>query len=144
MKERNSPSHHAIVQARALSVLPDHLQLDREWQGSKQIPFEYLVVATGTRLAQPAGMKHDDKHSSVTYLQEHQAEVKKSKSITIVGGGAVGVQMATDLKEYYPEKEIIVVQSRAKLMPQFHEKLHEIIKARFDELGIKYVLSQLE
>lgn len=84
-------------------------------------------------------MKHDDKLSSVSYLQKHQADVKRSKSIVIVGGGAVGVQMATDLKEYYPDKEITVVQSRPKLMPQFHEKLHEIIKARFDELGINLV-----
>lgn len=84
-------------------------------------------------------MKHDDKLSSVAYLQKHQADVKRAKSILIVGGGAVGVQMATDLKEYYPDKDVTVVQSRPKLMPQFHEKLHEIVKARFDELGIKLV-----
>lgn len=85
-------------------------------------------------------MKHDDKLSSVDYLQKHQAEVQRSRSITIVGGGAVGVQMATDLKEYFPGKEITVVQSRQKLMPQFHERLHEIVKDRFDELGVKYAL----
>ena len=85
-------------------------------------------------------MKHDDKLSSVSYLQRHQADVKRAKSILIVGGGAVGVQMATDLKEFYPDKEITVVQSRPKLMPQFHEKLHEIVKGRFDELGVKCVL----
>lgn len=135
------PSRHTVIQARALSVQAHHLQLDREWNGSAQIPFEYLVVATGTRLAQPAGMKHDDKLSSVSYLQRHQADVKRAKSILIVGGGAVGVQMATDLKEFYPDKEITVVQSRPKLMPQFHEKLHEIVKGRFDELGVKCVFN---
>lgn len=138
-QEPNSSSRHAVIEARALSVEPRHLQLDRQWKGSSQVPFEYLVVATGTHLSQPAGMKDDDKLSSVAYLQKHQAEIKRSRSIVIVGGGAVGVQMATDLKEYYPEKEITVVQSRPKLMPQFHEKLHEIVKARFGELGIKYV-----
>lgn len=138
-QEPNSSSRHAVIEARALSVGPRHLQLDRQWKGSSQVPFEYLVVATGTHLSQPAGMKDDDKLSSVAYLQKHQAEIKRSRSIVIVGGGAVGVQMATDLKEYYPGKEITVVQSRPKLMPQFHENLHEIVKARFDELGIKYV-----
>lgn len=136
---RENASRHAVVQARALSVQPHYLQLDREWQGSAQVPFEYLVVATGSRLAEPAGMRDDDKVLSVTYLQKHQAGVKRARSIVIVGGGAVGVQMATDLKEYYPDKEVTVVQSRPKLMPQFHEKLHEIVKARFDELGVKLV-----
>lgn len=62
-------SNHAVIQARALSLQPHHIQLDREWQGSTQIPFEYLVAATGTRLVEPAGMRNDDKLSSVTYLQ---------------------------------------------------------------------------
>ncbi|OJI79390.1 hypothetical protein ASPTUDRAFT_132079 [Aspergillus tubingensis CBS 134.48] len=132
-------TQHAVVQARVLSVQPQHVNLDRDWQGLKQIPFEYLVVATGTRLAQPAAMSDDDKPSSVLYLQKHQADVKKAKSVVIVGGGAVGVQMATDMKELYPEKEITVVQSRDQVMPQFHRGLHEIVKKRFEELGINLV-----
>ncbi|KAI9374799.1 hypothetical protein BJX61DRAFT_496401 [Aspergillus egyptiacus] len=116
-----------------------HRTLDREWQGSGHIPFEYLVVATGTKLAEPAGMRDDEKAASVAYLRKHQADVKRAKSILIAGGGAVGVQMATDLKEYYPEKEVTVVQSRPRLMPQYHPKLHELIKERFDELGIKFI-----
>lgn len=128
-----------MIQARALSVEPELVRLDREWQGSRHINFDYLVVATGTRLAQPAGMEYDDKLSSVAYLRKHQADVKRSRSILIVGGGAVGVQMATDLKECYPGKEVTVVQSRAQLMPGFHEQLHKLVKERFDELGVKCV-----
>ncbi|KAL4916041.1 hypothetical protein BDW62DRAFT_187081 [Aspergillus aurantiobrunneus] len=135
----SNPIDHAVVQASALSVHPRHVKLDREWQGSGQVPFEYLVVATGTRLSEPAGMRDNDKVSSVAYLQKHQADIKKARSILIAGGGAVGVQMATDLKEYYPDKEITVVQSRPRLMPQYHSKLHELIKERFDALGVKFI-----
>ena len=128
-----------MVQARVTSIRPEHVELDREWQGATQIPFDYIVVATGTRLSKPAAMEHDDKPSSVQYLQSHQADVKRSKSILIVGGGAVGVQMATDLKEFYRDKEVTVVQSRPRVMPNFHPRLHEIIQKRFDELGIKLI-----
>ncbi|KAJ5260558.1 hypothetical protein N7478_012163 [Penicillium angulare] len=134
-----NPESHGVVQARVTAVQSQYVELDREWQGSKQIPFEYIVLATGTRLSKPAAMDDDDKPSSVKYLQNHQAGVKQAKSILLVGGGAVGVQMATDLKEYYPEKNITVVQSRPQLMPSFHHKLHEIVKCRFDELGIKLI-----
>ncbi|PWY66772.1 amid-like NADH oxidoreductase [Aspergillus heteromorphus CBS 117.55] len=132
-------TQHATVQARVLSVHQQHVHLDRDWQGLRQIPFEYLVVATGTRLAEPAAMKDEDKPSSVRYLQKHQSDVKQARSVVIVGGGAVGVQMATDMKELYPEKEITVVQSREHLMPQFHPRLHEIVKKRFEELGIHLI-----
>nr|ADO29929.1 hypothetical protein PP107 [Penicillium paxilli] len=134
-----NPTAHGVVQARVTSVKSQHIELDREWQGSKQIPFDYIVLATGTRLSKPAAMDSDEKLPSVEYLQKHQADVKRSKSILIVGGGAVGVQMATDLKEYYPEKDVTVVQSRSRVMPNFHPKLHELIKRRFDELGIKLI-----
>ncbi|KAJ5684893.1 uncharacterized protein N7477_001238 [Penicillium maclennaniae] len=134
----NSASH-SVVPARVLSVQPQHVELDREWQGSRQIPFEFAVLATGTRLSKPAAMEYDDKPSSVDYLQKHQADVKRSQSILIVGGGAVGVQMATDLKEHYPHKEVKVVQSRPRLMPNFHSDLHELIQRRFNELGIKLI-----
>ncbi|KAF7715232.1 Uncharacterized protein PECH_008725 [Penicillium ucsense] len=133
------PTAHAVIQARVTSVRPEYIQLDREWQGSTRVPFDYVVVATGTRLSKPAAMEKDDKLSSVEYLQSHQDRVKRSNSIIIVGGGAVGVQMATDLKEYYPDKEVTVIQSRDRVMPGFHPRLHEIIQARFDELGIRLI-----
>ncbi|KAH3074111.1 hypothetical protein V6000_001681 [Aspergillus fumigatus] len=134
------PSAHAVVQARVLSVSPQFVTLDRQWQDSKHIPYEYLAIATGTRLAEPAGMKSDDKVSSVQYLRNHQADIQRAKSILIVGGGAVGVQMATDLREYYPDKDVTLVQSRARVMPLFHEQLHELIKKRFDELGVRLIV----
>ncbi|KAL3457988.1 hypothetical protein BJX64DRAFT_237690 [Aspergillus heterothallicus] len=143
-----TPTRHSVIPARVLAVHPHHVLLDREWPsadagvgtgGTNELPFDYLVVATGTKLSEPAGMKDNEKAASVTYLQKHQSDIKKAKSILIAGGGAVGVQMATDLKEFYPEKEVTVVQSRPLLMPQYHEALHGLIKERFDELGIKFI-----
>ena len=51
----------------------------------------------------------------------------------------MGVQMAADLKEHYPEKEVTVVQSRDRVMPNFHSDLNDLIKRRFDELDIRLV-----
>ncbi|RYC56317.1 hypothetical protein CHU98_g9896 [Xylaria longipes] len=134
------PERHHVVKARVSALHQDHVVLDRDWQGMREIPFDYLVVATGTKLRAPGTMQDDEKPLSVKYLQGYQQRLKNAKSIAIVGGGAVGVQMAADLKEIYPEKEITLVHSRNQLMPLYHEKLDEIIKERFQELGIKLVL----
>lgn len=83
---------HSIIQAKVISLQPKELTLDREWQGSKQIPFEYLVAATGTRLAAPGTMPSYEKPQAVDYLKQHNQGIKKSNSIIIIGGGAVGVQ----------------------------------------------------
>ncbi|GKT49697.1 Fe-regulated protein 8 [Colletotrichum spaethianum] len=132
-------SRHQVIQARANSLRRNSVVLDRDWQGSAEISYDYLVVTTGTELPAPGTMQHDDKSSSVQYLRSYQESVIKASSIVIVGGGAVGVQMATDLKEFYPDKEITLVHSREHLMPLYHSKLDEIVKSRFSELGVKSV-----
>ncbi|KAI0551492.1 FAD/NAD(P)-binding domain-containing protein [Xylaria curta] len=134
------PERHHVVKARVSALYKDRVVLDRDWQGIREIPFDYLVVATGTRLRAPGTMQDDEKPLSVKYLQAYQQRLKDAKSVAIIGGGAVGVQMATDLKEIYPDKEVTLIHSRNQLMPVYHEKLDEIIKARFQELGIKLVL----
>jgi NADH dehydrogenase FAD-containing subunit len=84
-------------------------------------------------------MPDDDKLPSVRYLQAYQARIKSARSIVVIGGGAVGVQMACDLKELYPEKSVTLVHSREQLMPVYHEGLSNLIKERFKELGVDLV-----
>ena len=133
------PSRHAVVRARAVALEPTQLVLDREFEGASRIPFDYLVAATGTRLATPGTMQDDDKTPSVRELQLWQQRILGAPSIVVIGGGAVGVQMVCDLKEVYPEKEITLVHSREKLMPLYHEALSDLIKDRLRELDIGYV-----
>ncbi|KAK3384886.1 hypothetical protein B0H63DRAFT_448988 [Podospora didyma] len=132
-------ARNQVVRASVSSLHPQHVTLDREWQGSRDLPFEYLVAATGTRLAPPGSMPSEDKAPSVRYLQTYQQGIKQAHSVVVIGGGAVGVQMACDLKEVYPDKTITLVHSREKLMPVYHEALSNLIRARFETLGINLV-----
>lgn len=84
-------------------------------------------------------MPYDDDASSVKYLQAYQSQLAASTSVAIIGGGAVGVQMALDLKEIYPEKRVTLVHSRENLMHQFHSDFHNILKDAFEEKGIELI-----
>jgi pyruvate/2-oxoglutarate dehydrogenase complex dihydrolipoamide dehydrogenase (E3) component len=132
-----NPSLHSVVRACVLEVHPSRVVLDRPFSGSTSLEYDYLAIATGTRLPSPGSMQDEDKPLSVSYFQEYQKKVKTSQRIVILGGGAVGCQMACDILEVYPDKEVTLVQSREKVMSRFHEGLHEIVKKRFDELGVK-------
>jgi apoptosis-inducing factor 2 len=66
--------------------------------------------------------------------------VVRSSKIVVIGGGAVGVQMATDIKELYPEKSVTLVHSRKIVMNKFHNQLHNIIEQRCGDLGISLKL----
>lgn len=82
--------NHAIIQAKVVSLTPKEAILDREWQGSKRIPFDYFVAASGTRLAAPGTMPSDEKGDSADYLKRYNQAIKDSKSVILIGGGAVG------------------------------------------------------
>lgn len=140
-KDVPDPSIHAVVRAKVLDVQPNRVVLDRQWEGSTEIPFDFVTFATGTRLTAPGTMESDDKAPSIAYFQDYQAKVAAAKSIVIIGGGAVGVQMATDLRELHPDKKVTLVQSRDRLMPRFHSQFHDIIAERFSELGVDLVLN---
>lgn len=73
-----------------MSLKPTEVTLDREWHGSKQLAFDYLVAATGTRLAAPGTMPSDEKVHSVDYLKKYNQAIKRSNSVILIGGGAVG------------------------------------------------------
>ncbi|KIR26356.1 oxidoreductase [Cryptococcus deuterogattii LA55] len=134
-----NPSLHAVVRAKVNAVYPTHVSLDRAWQGETDIPYDFLAIATGTKLPAPGSMQNEDKANSVEYFKTYQEGIKAAKDIVIIGGGAVGVQMACDIKEVSPEKNVTLVQSRDHVMPRFHPKLHEIVSDRFKELGVHLV-----
>ncbi|GAA5842837.1 hypothetical protein JCM9279_003999 [Rhodotorula babjevae] len=144
------PSPHRILRANALSLAPSTrtLTLDRPVPGigaepaSHELAYDALVLATGTKLSPPGTMPgKGDKAEGVKYLQSIQGELEKAGEVVIVGGGAVGVQMACDLAVLYPAKRghITLVQSR-RLMPRFHPALHDLVQRRFDDLGVQTVL----
>ncbi|KAI5480644.1 hypothetical protein MNV49_007571 [Pseudohyphozyma bogoriensis] len=138
---------HQILHGAVETVTKNSLVLDRtvelDGKSVKELPFEALVVATGTRLTPPGTLPGETKLEGIAFLKTHQDAVKKANNIVIIGGGAVGVQMATDIPLLFPsepKKKVTVVHSRQHLMPRFHPALHEIVAKRFDELGVKAIL----
>ncbi|KAI5241348.1 putative oxidoreductase [Aureobasidium subglaciale] len=133
-----------VVRAGVTRIDKTEIQLDRSVKLNERsvdrIPYQYLIIATGTKLTPPSTLPSSDKADGVTYLREHADKVQKSSNIAIIGGGAVGVQMATDIKEIYPEKSVTLIHSRDQIMNKFHPQLDSIIKDRCAELGIKLKL----
>ncbi|KAK4186279.1 hypothetical protein QBC35DRAFT_387634 [Podospora australis] len=141
----SSSSPHRILRAKAISLPSSHtLRLDRPVSlfSSDVIEFEYLVAATGTHLSAPGTLPHDSKPANILFLQRYQTALSHAKSVMIVGGGAVGVQMACDLAELYPAKKVVLVHSREHLMTAYHPALSNLIKERFKELGVELITGE--
>lgn len=136
----------AFIQAKALELSKDSIRLDREisfdGQRTNKIPYDALAITTGTKLSPPSTLPGSEKLDGTAYLRKHAAQVEAGKQIVIIGGGAVGVQMATDIKELFPEKSVTLIHSRSNVMSNFDPALHNIVVQRFQELGVKTVLGK--
>ncbi|MBI5139676.1 NAD(P)/FAD-dependent oxidoreductase [Candidatus Nomurabacteria bacterium] len=134
--------------------------------GEDKIPYDYLVLAPGaeTNFYNIPGaekysfplksLEHAVKIKNHSILQIEKAthikdrtERKKKLAFVVVGGGATGVEFATELEEfiketfvhYYPREviedvSITLVQKNKDLLPQFDPKLRqkslEVIKKK--------------
>ncbi|CAF1481252.1 unnamed protein product [Didymodactylos carnosus] len=125
-----------IIRAAVETITPSEIVLDRDTQFGRSIPWDILVMATGSKLAPPGNMPTETKLDSVQYFKTVQDRVRSAKSVALIGGGAVGVQMATDIKSYYPDKEVHLIHSRDRLMSRFDRGLSDVVIQTCKDLGI--------
>ncbi|CAF1686647.1 unnamed protein product, partial [Adineta ricciae] len=125
-----------IITASVETVNESEIVLDRDTPFGRRLPWHILVMATGSRLSPPANMPTSTKVDSVQYLKNLQERIRTAKSIALVGGGAVGVQISTDIKSYYSDKEVHLIHSRDRLMSRFDASLGDIVLQTCKELGI--------
>lgn len=106
--------------------------------------FEFLIMATGAKQAPPAKLLHTSKKEACEELRSLQYAVKSAKRVAIVGGGAVGVQLAGDIMSFYPgEKEVILIHSREQLLNSFgSETLHEYVLGKLQRMGVKVICGE--
>ncbi|KAL5501244.1 hypothetical protein ACEPAH_9631 [Sanghuangporus vaninii] len=139
---------------------------------SPVIPFRYAVYALGNRLpapidlwspeeaavaaqrgvgraedadvtAEPAQKEYGGtKQEAMAWLKRCQDRIRVADSILCVGGGALGIQFATDIKSLYPEKQVTLLHSRHRLLPRFEYDLHCEVLKTLEDLRIDLILGE--
>ena len=107
-----------------------------------KIEYEYLALATGAALSPPAKLLASGKQNACEELQAMQAAIRAVERIAVVGGGAVGVQLATDIKSYYPGKSVTLIHSHERLLSRFGPKLHVYVMGVAKEMGLNVILNE--
>ena len=80
---------HALV----TKITDTQVELDRSTpEMGAAIPYDMLVMATGSQLPQPGTLPTSEKTASVQWLKDYQKKIQNASNIVIVGGGAVGVR----------------------------------------------------
>ncbi len=123
------PNHIAKIQSRHETYLPDativtgevsRISKDAAFIGSKKFPFDYLVIAAGSRYTPPIKDTSAFLATRAETLSNEFHKVHHAKHVLLIGGGLVGVELAAEIIEKYPKKKITIVHSRPTLIDRNH------------------------
>ncbi|KAM7210648.1 apoptosis-inducing factor 2 [Rhypophila decipiens] len=111
-----------------------------EWE----IEYDYLVAAAGLRRVWPVVPKSLRKKEYLLETGDHTRDALAGRhGVVVVGGGAVGVEIASELKHLHPETKVTLVQSRDKLLSAepLPEEFKDIALDLVRETGVNVLLS---
>ncbi|KAF2179497.1 putative amid-like NADH oxidoreductase [Zopfia rhizophila CBS 207.26] len=126
------------MQGTAMGITDTHVELE----GRVTVEYTYLAVATGTSSGLPNKVSATEREDGCAELRKIQDQIQAATKIAVVGGGAVGVELATDIKSFLPEKDVTLVHSRNQLLPTFGKRLHDHVMGVFEGMDIRVILNE--
>ncbi|WFD30409.1 hypothetical protein MSPP1_001428 [Malassezia sp. CBS 17886] len=149
---------HMVVCGRVESITETHVNVTRHKGNARSggkgslwsidtlsIPYAYLIYALGSHMPDPLRHESHTKEEGIAWMKRFEERIRESKEIVIVGGGALGVEFATDIASLYAgaeAKRVTLIHSRKQLLPNFDPRIHEAAYKRLRELGVHVVMGQ--
>lgn len=104
-----------------------------------EIPFDTAIVATGSSYTSFPVAKSRDALTEAERVAEMAAEHERllaAKSVLIVGGGPVGVELAGEIADHFPDKTVTVTEGRDRLLGDLKPKASRIAERQLKGLGV--------
>lgn len=76
---------------------------------------DFLVIATGSTVASPAQYDGLTRAAVATQQAASKAQIDGARHILIVGGGPVGVELAGEIRDAHPDKQVTIVHRGSHL-----------------------------
>lgn len=124
-----------VVRDRAVSVDPQGVTL----ASGQRVESDYLVLATGSGYPYPAKPNPgaNDVAQQLDDLRRTHEELSGSGRVLILGAGPVGLELAGEIKDVWPDKAVIIVGRDDHLLPGFLPEVRDGLHQQLTERGIE-------
>jgi apoptosis-inducing factor 2 len=108
-------------------------------ENNQRVQWDYLAIATGSEWNGP--LRWPGKREEVKpYLDEWRSKFASAKSIVLVGSGAVGTELAGEIRDFIPSAELTVVNRDAlPLNSTYPDVFRRRVLQGLTSRGIKYI-----
>uniref|UniRef100_UPI0026125787 FAD-dependent oxidoreductase n=1 Tax=Thermococcus sp. TaxID=35749 RepID=UPI0026125787 len=116
-------------------------------KSGKEIAWEKLVLATGSKPAKPdfPGVDLDGVYTvpkDYEYLKKLREKVEEAEKIVIVGGGFIALEVGDEIRKL--GKDVTLVVRSRLLRSSFDPEFSEMIEGKLKEAGINIAYGQVE
>ncbi|MEO3813788.1 FAD-dependent oxidoreductase [Sphaerisporangium sp. B11E5] len=133
----NLLTHGQVIRDHAVAVESGRVVLG----SGQEIAADHIVLATGSRYPFPgkAGLLETDAAHEL-YRTSHEA-LAAAERVLLLGSGPVGIELAGEIKEVWPDKHITIAELGDDILPgPFMPELRVALRRHLDEMGIELLL----
>ncbi|HEY9290436.1 MAG TPA: FAD-dependent oxidoreductase [Microlunatus sp.] len=126
--------HGRVIRDQASSVDPAGVTL----AGGGRIEADYLVLATGSSYSYPARPKQlstDTVHALAGLRLTHD-QLARAERVLILGAGPVGLELAGEIREVWPQKRVVLVDPADEILAGFLPEVRQELRRQLQELDI--------
>lgn len=127
-----------IITNRVDRVTPHHIEVN-----GKKISFDYLVISTGIKY--PIFLENKKNVFTLSSLSDalkvYEA-LHTAENVLVVGGGLIGTEIASEIVTKYPEKNVIVVHSKERLIERNPSSASVYAKRFLEDRGAKIIFGE--
>ncbi|KAJ7135878.1 FAD/NAD(P)-binding domain-containing protein [Mycena epipterygia] len=109
----------------------------------EQMPYDILILATGLSWQDPISFPNSPEDVK-NYLSSSREKFAGAQSYLLVGGGAVGSELAGELKDIWPEREVTIVHGQRLLFNDtYPDKFRKSAANSLTLRGVKILLNDV-
>ena len=110
------------------------------------VAYDYLILATGATYNHPITPSIRDELSLIqrqkSWNVQHN-QIKQAQSILMLGAGAVGVELAAELIDLFPQKSITLVDANPTMAPLFPSTAGKYAQKWLQDRGVTVRLGEM-
>ena len=110
---------------------------------TKKYPYDYLIIATGSRYNLPIKAENMVLAARARELKNYAQKLAKAESVLIIGGGIVGVELAAEIIEAFPDKKITIIHAHSELIERNPRKARDYARQFLEKRGVKLIFNEL-
>jgi len=109
---------------------------------NKRITFDYLVIGSGSSYGLPIKEEDIVIATRASHLRHSHEDLEKAKTVLIIGGGLVGVELAAEIICHYKNKNITIIHSKDRLIERNKISASTYTEKFLKERGVKILFNE--